>query len=172
MVRPFTPNRLRAAAVPVALAGMVACAGFALARIFDGVLLPRLVLGAAAGSVLLSVLTRRLPAWSAGPLSVAGLVGYTLVAVRVSATAAALPGDLATLAVDAARNALPRMLTALIPVEARPDTVLAPVVAAWLAGLAGAELAVRARRILLGYAAPTACYAGALYVVGPNAAPA
>jgi len=172
MVRPLVPDRLRAAVVPVALAGMVACAGFALGRIFDGVLLPRLVLGAAAGSVLLSALTRRLPAWSAGPLSVAGLVGYALVAVRVSASAAGIPGDLAALAVDAARNALPRMLTALIPVEARPDTVLAPVVAAWLAGLAGAELAVRGRRILLGYAAPTACYAGALYVVGPNAAPA
>lgn len=172
MVRPVTPDRLRAAAVPVALAGMVACAGFALARIYDGVLLLRLVLGAAVGSVLLSALTRRLPAWSAGPLSVTGLVGYTLVAVRLSASAAGIPGDLATLTVDAARNALPRMLTALIPVEARPDTVLAPVVAAWLAGLAGAELAVRGRRILLGYAAPTVCYAGALCVVGPNAAPA
>jgi len=165
-------DRLLAPVVPLVLAGMVACAGFALDRIYDGTLLPRLVAGAAAGAVLLGVLTRRLPGWAAGPLSALGLAGYTLLAVRLSASATGIPGDALALAADAARNAVPRLLTALIPVEPRPDTVLAPVVAAWLAGLAGTELAVRGRRILLGYAAPTVCYVAALYVVGPNAAPA
>ena len=60
----------------------------------------------------------------------------------------------------------------MIPVEPQPDTVLVPVVAAWLAGLAGAEVALRAGRVLLGYLPPALLYAGALYVVGPNAEPA
>ena len=164
--------RVRAGLVPLALVGMVACAGFALGRIYDGTLLPRLVAGAGAGAVLLSVLARRLPAWTAGPLSVAGLLGYTLLAVRLSAGAADVPGTLAGVTADAARNGIPRLLTALIPVEPQPDTVLVPVVVAWLAGLAGAELAVRGRRVLLGCLPPVLAYAGALYLVGPNAAAA
>jgi Transglutaminase-like superfamily/TgpA N-terminal domain len=60
----------------------------------------------------------------------------------------------------------------MIPVESTPDTVVVPVVAAWLAGLAGAELAVRTGRVLLGCLPAVALYAGALYVVGPNAAAA
>jgi transglutaminase-like putative cysteine protease len=46
-----------------------------------------------------------------------------------------------------------------------------PLVAAWATGLAATELAVRARRVLLSYLPPTLLYAGALYVVGPNADP-
>jgi hypothetical protein len=42
-------------------------------------------------------------------------------------------------------------------------------VAAWIAGLAGTEIAVRGGRVLLGCLPPAALYAGALYVVGPNA---
>ena len=60
----------------------------------------------------------------------------------------------------------------MIPVEPAPDTVLVPLVAAWLAGLAGAEVALRTGRVLLGYLPPALLYAGALYVVGPNADPA
>ncbi|HET6212496.1 MAG TPA: transglutaminase domain-containing protein, partial [Micromonosporaceae bacterium] len=143
---------------------MVGCAGVALGRIYDGTLLPLLVAGAAAGSVLVGLLTLRLPGWTAGPLSVAGLAGYLLLSVYLSARAGDVPGGLATLTMDAARNGVPRLLTALIPIEAQPDTVLVPVTVAWLAGLAGAELAVRGHRILLGYAAPALCYAGALYL--------
>ena len=54
-------------------------------------------------------------------------------------------------------------------VEITPDTVVVPVVAAWLAGLAGTEIAVRGGRVLLGMAPAAALYAGSLYVVGPNA---
>ena len=156
----------------VVLAGMVSCAGLVLGRVYDGTLLQVLVAGAATGSVLLSVLARRLPAWTAGPLSVVGLVGYVLLSARVTATAADVPGGLASITADAARNGIPRLLTALIPVEPQPDTILVPVVAAWLAGLAGAELAVRGGRVLLGYVAPGLCFAGAAYTVGPNADPA
>ena len=160
---------VRALAVPLVIAGMVALAGIALGRIYNGVLLPELVAGAALGGVLVPMLTRRLPGWTAGPLSAAALFGYVLLAVRLSARAADVPGGLATLTADAARNGIPRLLTALIPVEPQPDTVLVPVVTAWLAALAGAELAVRGRRVLLGYLPPTLCYGAALYLVGPNA---
>ena len=64
---------------------------------------------------------------------------------------------------------MPRLLTALIPVEPQPDTVLAPVVLAWLAGFAGAELAERSRRTAVALIPPTLLYAGALVLVGPNA---
>nr|WP_232533726.1 DUF3488 and transglutaminase-like domain-containing protein [Plantactinospora sp. KBS50] len=40
---------------------------------------------------------------------------------------------------------------------------------AWLAGLAGTEVALRAGRILLSYLPAAMFYAGVLYVVGPNA---
>ncbi|KAB1107764.1 transglutaminase domain-containing protein [Micromonospora aurantiaca] len=128
--------------------------------------------GAAAGSVLVSVAARRLPSWLVAPLSVAALTGWTLLSLRLAAAHAALPGGLGEVAADAARNAIPRLLTAMIPVEPAPDTVLVPVVAAWLAGLTAAEVALRAGRVLLGYLPPALLYAGALYVVGPNADPA
>ncbi|MFC5940180.1 transglutaminaseTgpA domain-containing protein [Micromonospora harpali] len=163
---------LRAAPLPVALVAMVALTGVVLGRVYAGGLLTRLVVGAAVGSVLVSVAARRLPSWLVAPLSVAGLAGFTAWSLRVSADAAGLPGSLVEVAADAARNGIPRLLTAMIPVEPTPDTVLVPLVAAWLAGLAGAEVALRAGRVLLGYLPPALLYAGAVYVVGPNADPA
>ncbi len=163
---------LRAAPLPVALVAMVALTGVVLGRVYAGGLLTRLVVGAAVGSVLVSVVARRLPSWLVAPLSVAGLAGFTAWSLRVSADAAGLPGSLVEVAADAARNGIPRLLTAMIPVEPTPDTVLVPLVAAWLAGLAGAEVALRAGRVLLGYLPPALLYAGAVYVVGPNADPA
>ncbi|MEV0427853.1 transglutaminaseTgpA domain-containing protein [Micromonospora sp. NPDC050495] len=163
---------LRAAPVPLALLTMTALAGVVLGRVYADPLLTRLMAGAAAGSVLVSVATRRLPSWLVAPLSVAGLAGWALLSLRLAAAHAALPGGLAEVAADAARNAIPRLLTAMIPVEPAPDTVLLPVVAAWLAGLTAAEVALRTGRILLGYLPPALLYAGALYVVGPNADPA
>ncbi|MFI6159033.1 transglutaminaseTgpA domain-containing protein [Micromonospora haikouensis] len=163
---------LRAAPLPVALVAMVALTGVVLGRVYAGGLLTRLVVGAAVGSVLVSVAARRLPSWLVAPLSVVGLAGFTAWSLRVSADAAGLPGSLVEVAADAARNGIPRLLTAMIPVEPTPDTVLVPLVAAWLAGLAGAEVALRAGRVLLGYLPPALLYAGAVYVVGPNADPA
>ncbi|PWU45767.1 transglutaminase [Micromonospora globispora] len=151
---------------------MIALAGVVLGRVYAGPLLIRLTVGAAAGSVLVSVAARRLPSWLVAPLSVLALAGWATLSLWLAAAHADLPGGLGQVAADAARNAIPRLLTAMIPVEPAPDTVLVPLVAAWLAGLAGAEVALRAGRVLLGYLPPALLYAGALYVVGPNAEPA
>ncbi|GIH18409.1 DUF3488 and transglutaminase-like domain-containing protein [Rugosimonospora africana] len=163
---------VRRVAVPVVMGLLVTIAALPLARIYHGDLLTRLLLGAALAPVALSALTRRLPAYTAAPISAAFLFGYTLLAVRVSAHHAGLPGGLLPLWRDAAHNGIPRLLTALIPIEPQPDTVLVPVIATWLAALAGAELSVRFRRVLAGYAPVTVLYAGTLLVVGPNAHPA
>ncbi|MGV9373016.1 transglutaminaseTgpA domain-containing protein [Micromonospora tulbaghiae] len=163
---------LRAVPVPAALIVLVALSGVVLGRVYADPLLTRLMAGAAVGSVLVSVAARRLPSWLVAPLSVAALAGWTLLSLRLAAAHAALPGGLGEVTADAARNAIPRLLTAMIPVEPAPDTVLVPVVAAWLAGLTAAEVALRAGRVLLGYLPPALLYAGVLYVVGPNADPA
>ncbi|WP_091066882.1 DUF3488 and transglutaminase-like domain-containing protein [Micromonospora humi] len=163
---------LRAALLPVALVVLVALSGVVLGRVYADPLLTRLMVGAAVGSVLVGVAARRLPSWLVAPVSVAALAGWTLLSLRLAASHAALPGGLGEVAGDAARNAIPRLLTAMIPVQPAPDTVLVPVVAAWLAGLTATEVALRAGRVLLGYLPPALLYAGALYVVGPNAAPA
>ncbi|MER7586535.1 transglutaminaseTgpA domain-containing protein [Micromonospora sp. NPDC127501] len=163
---------LRAAVLPLALIGLTALAGVVLGRVYAGGLLTWLVVGAAAGSVLVSVAARRLPSWLVAPVSVAAMAGWTLWSLRLAATRAELPGGLLEVTTDAARNGIPRLLTAMIPVEPTPDTVLVPVVAAWLAGLTGAEVALRTGRVLLGYLPAAGLYAAALYVVGPNAEPA
>ncbi|MFI6243149.1 transglutaminaseTgpA domain-containing protein [Micromonospora sp. NPDC050795] len=163
---------LRAAVLPLALTGLTALAGVVLGRVYAGNLLTWLVIGAAAGSVLVSVAARRLPSWLVAPVSVAAMAGWTLWSLRLAATRAELPGGLLEVSADAARNGIPRLLTAMIPVEPTPDTVLVPVVAAWLAGLTGAEVALRTGRVLLGYLPAAGLYAAALYVVGPNAEPA
>ncbi|MGK5673260.1 DUF3488 and transglutaminase-like domain-containing protein [Micromonospora sp. URMC 106] len=151
---------------------MIGLAGAVLGRVYAGPLLTRLVLGAAVGSVLVSVASRRLPSWLVAPVSVTAMAGWTAWSLRLTATRAELPGGLADVTADAAANGIPRLLTAMIPVEPTPDTVLVPLVAAWLAGLAGAEVALRAGRVLLGYLPAVLLYAAALYVVGPNADPA
>ena len=155
--------------IPLILSGMIALVGVSLGQIYAGPLLTQLVAGAALGSVGLSVVARRLPNWLVAPVSAAALVGYTTVAMDVAARRAEMPGPITQVFLDAARNGIPRLLTAMIPVEPLPDTVVVPVAAAWLAGFAAAEVALRAGRLLLGYVPPTLLYAGALYVMGPNA---
>ncbi|MEV0563479.1 transglutaminaseTgpA domain-containing protein [Dactylosporangium sp. NPDC050588] len=153
--------------IAVALLGMLVMAAFALAPIYHGPLLLQLMAGAAAGSVGISFAARRLPAWSAAPLSVLGLTGAVLLAMRVSAAAAGVDGSVPALR-EALRNSIPRLLLALIPIEPQPDTVLLPVILTWLAGLAAGELGIRYHRVLLSYAPPTVLFGGALYLVGPN----
>ena len=167
MVKLWRP--LTAALVLVTLLGLAATV---LSRVYSGPLLTRLLLGAAIASVGISLATRRLPSWLIAPLSVLGLTAYTAFALQVAARHAELPGGLAEVTLDAARNGVPRLLTAMIPVQAAPDTVLVPLVATWLAGLACAEVTLRTGRVLLGYLPPVLLYGGALYVVGPNADPA
>ncbi|GAB2584984.1 hypothetical protein Aab01nite_53460 [Paractinoplanes abujensis] len=160
---------VRAAVVAVALAGMIALSGVVLGRIFAGSLLLQLMTGAAAGSVGLSLACRRVPNWVVAPLSAVLMAGYAVLALRLAASQADITDPLADIVRDSVRNGIPRLLTAMIPVEPTPDTVVVPVIAAWLAGLAGAEIAVRAGRVLLGLLPVAALYGGALYVVGPNA---
>ena len=157
---------VRRAVVPVALAGMLALAGAVLGRIFADDLLFRLATGAAIGSVGVGVAARRLPSWTVAPISAALLGGYLALALHLAAGEAGLT---AAVARDALANGIPRLLTAMIPVEAAPDTVVLAVAAIWIAGLAATEAAVRGGRVLLGCLPPTGVYAGALYVVGPNA---
>lgn len=160
---------VRAAVVSVALAGMIVLAGVVLGRIFAGALLVELMAGAAAGSVGLSLACRRVPNWVVAPLSAVLLAGYAVLALRVAADQAGITDSMAAVVRDSVQNGIPRLLTAMIPVEPTPDTVVVPVIAAWLAGLAAAETAVRAGRVLLGLLPVAALYGGALYVVGPNA---
>jgi TgpA N-terminal domain/Transglutaminase-like superfamily len=163
---------VRTPLVPAALVGMLAICGLALSSIYSGDLTARLLVGAGAGAVAISLAVKRLPAWTAAPVSVLALAGYTLLAVRLSAISGAVEGSLRDLTLDALRNGIPRLLTAMIPIEPQPDTVIVPVLATWLAGLGAAEIALRGRRVLLSYAPVTALYGGVLYVVGPNAQPA
>ncbi|GIM93186.1 DUF3488 and transglutaminase-like domain-containing protein [Paractinoplanes toevensis] len=160
---------VKRAVVACALAGMIALAGVVLGGIFADSLLVVLVGGAAAGSVGLGLAARRLPNWVVAPLSAGLLAAYTLLALWISAGRAELSAPLAQIARDSLVNGIPRLLTAMIPVEPAPDTIVVPVIAAWLAGLAGSEIAVRAGRVLLGILPVAGFYAGALYVVGPNA---
>ncbi|MEU4619553.1 DUF3488 and transglutaminase-like domain-containing protein [Actinoplanes sp. NPDC023801] len=156
---------LRRAVVPLALAGMLMLAGAALGRIYADDLLLRLVAGAAAGSVGAGVAMRRLPSWSVAPISALLLGGYLTLAMHLAAGASGLTAETAR---DALTNGIPRLLTAMIPVGSKPDTVVIAVAAVWIAGLAATEVAVRSGRVLLGCVPPMGVYAGALYVVGPN----
>lgn len=162
-------RRGRAAVVPLMLIVVIAVAGTVLGRVYDGPLLAHLVTGAAVGSVAVGALARRRAAWLVAPLSVLAMAGYVVLSLWLAARRAELPGPLDEVIIDAAGNGIPRLLTAMIPVEPVPDTVLIPVVGGWLAGLAATELAVRYQRVLLGYAPPLLLFAAALFVVGPNA---
>ena len=157
---------LRRAVVPVALAGMLILAGAVLGRIYADELLFRLVAGAAIGSVGAGFAARRLPSWAVAPISTLLLAGYTVLALHLAAGSAGLSVEVAR---DALTNGIPRLLTAMIPVEAAPDTIVIAVAATWVAGLAATEIAVRGGRVLFGLLPPALLYGGAVYVVGPNA---
>ncbi|WP_305788203.1 DUF3488 and transglutaminase-like domain-containing protein [Symbioplanes lichenis] len=160
---------VRRVVVPVVLAALIVLAGVVLGRIYSGDLLTQLVAGAAVLSVGAGAATRRLPSWTVAPVSVLLLAGYTGLALTIAADRAELAGPLTQIVRDALVNGIPRLLTAMIPVEPTPDTVVVPVVAAWLSGLLAHEVGARSGRVLLGCVPPAALYGGALYVIGPNA---
>ncbi len=160
---------LRGGIVPLLLIGMLTMAGVTADRVYSGYLLTLLTAGAAVGSVMLSVLLSRLPAWMIAPLSTAGLIGYLCFALIFSAREAGIPADLLVIAKEALPDSIPRLLAALVPIEPQPDTVTIPVIATWLTGLASAELAVRARRMTVALCLPVLLLTGALWLVGPSA---
>ncbi len=155
--------------MPLALVVLALAAGVVFSRIYHGPVLFGLVAGAAVLPVALSVVLRRLASAVAVVTSVVALAGYLLVATVLTRDPAA--GGLATVYLDALRNSGARILTSTFPVEPAPDTVLLPVLIVWAAGLAGAELAVRHRKLLLGLAPSALAYGLALAFVGPNARP-
>jgi transglutaminase-like putative cysteine protease len=151
-----------------AAAAALALAAAAAGRVYHGSLFELLMAGAAVGSVGIGLLLARRPQWMVAPVSVLAMLGYVVFAVWWSARAAGVTGNLPVVLVDAVRNGGPRLLTALIPVEAQPDTVLLPLVLVWVAGLVSVELAVRAGRVPLSLIPPTAVYLGALIFAGPH----
>ncbi|WBC00009.1 transglutaminaseTgpA domain-containing protein [Solwaraspora sp. WMMA2080] len=167
-----TTGLARLGAVAAALIAMTGSAAVLLGRIYDGAAASWLIAGAGAAAVLVGTCARRLPNWQVAPLSVLLMGGYLLAAGWWAADRAELAGPVTRLLADAAANGVPRLLTAMIPMEAVPDTVVVPVVASWLAGFTATELAVRARRMLLGCLPPLLLFGAAAFVVGPNAEPA
>ncbi|HEY2671515.1 MAG TPA: transglutaminaseTgpA domain-containing protein [Rugosimonospora sp.] len=149
-------------------AGLLALAAGAAGRIYDGPLFALLVAGAAVGSVGIGLLLVRRPQWTVAPVSVVAMLAYVVFTVWYSAGASGVSGALPALLGEAVRNGGPQLLTALIPIEAQPDTVLVPVVLVWIAGLICAELGLRVGRAPLALIPPTVLYLAALILAGPH----
>ncbi|WP_239160537.1 transglutaminase domain-containing protein [Virgisporangium ochraceum] len=146
-------------AVPFAAA--LAVGAGAAGRIYHGPVFALLVAGAAAGATGVGVALLRRPQWTVPLVSTTALIAYAAVVLQWLD-----PGpDTWTRAV---RDGGPRLLTSLVPVEVRPATVLLPIVVVWVAGLVGAEVAVRAGRPAVALSAPVAVYAAALALAGPD----
>src|SRR5262249_49907689 len=118
---------VRRCAIAVCYAALLALAVGAAGRIYHGPLFAWLTAGAAVGSVGIGLLPARRPQWMVAPVSVLAMLGYLIFTVWYSGRAAGISGTLPGNLVEAMRNGGPRLLTALIPVEAEPDTVLVPV---------------------------------------------
>lgn len=161
--------RFRVAVVAVCLTVLCVLAGAAFARVYHGVILTGLVAGAALGAFAIGFLLRNKPSWLSAAVSFWGLAACLLVSFALTSDGTE---PLPQVVVDALVNAVPRTLTALIPVEPAPDTVGVPVFLTWLAAGLSCEFAVRYGRTLLGCLPPTLLYAAGLYLVGPNAGPA
>lgn len=162
-----TRYRLRVAAVAAALTLMCALAGAVAGRVYHGQLLTLLVAGAAFCAFAIGFALRNRPAFLAPSVSSTGLAAYLFGAIALTADGSE---PLGTVLADALVNAVPRTLTALIPVEPAPDTVIVPVFLTWLAATLACEFAIRYGRTLLGCLPPVLLYAAGLYLVGPNAA--
>ena len=168
MANPFriTRYRIRMVTVAMSLVGMCALAGASLGRVYTGHMLTALVAAAAFGAVATGILLRNRSAVLSSMTSMVGLVLMLTVAVLATTD---LSEPFAVAFVDSLINAIPRTLTALLPVEPAPDTVVLPVLLTWLAAALGCELAVRFGHMLAGIAPAILLYAGSLYLVGPNA---
>ena len=161
--------RLRVAVVAVCLTGLSGLAGAVSARVYHGPTLTGLVAGAAVLAFAIGFGLRNRPSWLAGTASVCGLAAYLFGSFHLTADGTQ---PLPQMLLDAVVNAVPRTLTALIPVEAAPDTVGVPIFLTWIAAGLACEFAIRYGRTLLGCLPPTMLYAAGLYLVGPNAAAA
>lgn len=161
--------RVRVAVVAVCLTGLSGLAGSVAGRVYHGLTLTGLVVGAALLAFAIGFALRNRPSWLAGTASVWGLAAYLFGSFYLTADGTQ---PLPQMLLDAVVNAVPRTLTALIPIEAAPDTVGVPVFLTWIASGLACEFAIRYGRTLLGCLPPTLLYAAGLYLVGPNAGPA
>ena len=137
---------------------MCVVAGAVAARVYHGQMLLLLVAGAAFGAFAIGFALRNRPSFLAPSLSATGLAVYLLGAIALTSDGA---DPLGVTIVDALVNAVPRTLTALIPVEPVPDTVVVPVFLTWLAATLACEFAIRYGRTLLGCLPPTLLYGAA-----------
>lgn len=158
----------RQTALALCAAALLALGAGAAGRIYHGPLFALLVAGAAVGSVGAGWLLARRPPWLVAPVSVLAMLAYLGGCVWWSARAAGVPGGFGRHFVDALHDSGQALATALIPVEAQPDTVLLPVLLVWVAGLITAELAVRAGRVAAALVPPILVYLGGLALAGPH----
>lgn len=168
VANPFrvTRYRIRMALVVFSLIAMCTLAAASLNRVYTGHLLTILVVASAFGAIAIGILFRNRSGVLSSLMSVTGLA--LMLAISVLATTD-LSEPFPVTFVDALINAVPRTLTALLPVDAAPDTVVLPVLLTWVAAALGGELAVRFGLMLAGIAPAVVLYAGSLYLVGPNA---
>ncbi|MFI7125047.1 DUF3488 and transglutaminase-like domain-containing protein [Nonomuraea sp. NPDC050153] len=136
--------------------GVVALLAATAGLAFDGVFTPAALLpvvGVAAGvpCVLSLLLYGRLPLWGTIPVSVLGwLVAVSATLFRSEAWLGFLPGPAAVrAALLGVRDAGGRLLTTILP--AAPDSTAIVLVSflVWAAALAGAEIALRSRAVML-----------------------
>ena len=155
-----------------ALAVMAAGAGAIAARLFIGWQMTLVLVAAAAAAVLLTVLLGWLSRTALIPVlgSVTGLAAVVTGLGLALRGRAATDGSVAAVLVDAWLNAGARLMTASIPIEPAPDTVVLPVAATWIAASAAALLYRRSP--LFGLVPPVLLLGAAVVFVGPNAPPA
>lgn len=144
MASPVTerPNAWTVVVRLAVTAGLAAVAGLAFHRVFGfGPVVPVVVV-AAIGSSVLSGLLSRWPLWTSLIATVLGWFG----AVAATALRPALgDGTFAQALRDGVLSSWKTILTTLLPVPARPETLVLVSLLAWLAGFGAAELALRTR---------------------------
>ncbi|MFC4909792.1 DUF3488 and transglutaminase-like domain-containing protein [Actinomadura gamaensis] len=123
-------------------AGLAAVAGLAFHRVFGfGPVVP-VVAVAAVGPCVLSGLLARWPLWTSLIATVVGWFG----AVAATALRPALgDGTFAQALRDGVLSSWKTILTTLLPVPAKPETLVLVSLLTWLAGFGAAELALRTR---------------------------
>ncbi|MGI8647008.1 MAG: DUF3488 and transglutaminase-like domain-containing protein [Mycobacteriales bacterium] len=153
------------------LIGLLVIASSTFNRMYSGMLVLWLLVGAAVASIVVSVALRRTRTSLSGAMaiSVTAMIGYLFLSVVLTREPGT--GNVGALFADAIRNSGAQILTSTIPVLPTPQTVALPIVVVWIAGLIGIELTLRTRAILAGFAAPVMVYVIGLVLVGPNAAP-
>lgn len=141
----------------------------ALGRIYSGTELYVWVAIAVAGALLVAVgvnLLRLRVLLSA----LASLVGFFVLTVVVVFVVPSMDtGSLVALYLGAVRNTGAQVLTATIPVQVSPATLVLPMAIGWLAAATGAEIVLRVGRALLGLLPAVLALTAALVLIGPNA---